>query len=161
MQQSKINIAHLRVWLHFVGLLIYSFWFMAINFLSLTHTAFLQLWAMSPLRVSLFRYTWEHEVASYLLHCVCNSFTHGGYLLLVNDGINASEGVVYKHGPFWRVYIRTWFTSKGQIIFNSLRPRDAYMRHWTGPSLVQITACRLDGAKLLSKPMLGYCLFES
>ena len=40
---------------------------------------------------------------------------------------------------------------------NSLRSSDAYMRHWTGPSLVQIMACHLFGAKPLSEPMLEYC----
>ena len=30
------------------------------------------------------------------------------------------------------------------------------MRQWTGSALVQIKACRLFGAKSLSKPMLGY-----
>ena len=37
---------------------------------------------------------------------------------------------------------------------NSLRPSDAYMRHLTNPSLVQIMACRLTGAKALSEPMV-------
>ena len=40
--------------------------------------------------------------------------------------------------------------------FNSLRPSDAYMRLWTGSSLVQIKTCRLTGAKPLSDPMLEY-----
>ena len=31
-------------------------------------------------------------------------------------------------------------------MFNSLRPSDAYMRHKTKPSLIQIVACRLAGA---------------
>ena len=31
-----------------------------------------------------------------------------------------------------------------------------YMRQWIGSALVQIMACRLFGAKPLSKPMLGY-----
>ena len=31
-----------------------------------------------------------------------------------------------------------------------------YMRQWIGSELVQIMACRLLGAKPLSKPMLGY-----
>ena len=39
---------------------------------------------------------------------------------------------------------------------NSLRLSDAYMRRWTGSSLVQIMACRLFGAKPLSEPMLEY-----
>ena len=42
-------------------------------------------------------------------------------------------------------------------LVSSLRPRDAYMRHQTKPSLVQIMACRLFGAKPLSEPMLWYC----
>ena len=40
--------------------------------------------------------------------------------------------------------------------FNSLRPSDAYMRQKTRPSLVQIMACRLFGAKPLSEPTLEY-----
>ena len=36
------------------------------------------------------------------------------------------------------------------VFINPLRPSDAYMRSWTGSSLVQIMACRLNGAKPLS-----------
>ena len=43
--------------------------------------------------------------------------------------------------------------------FNLLKPGDTYMRHQTGPSLVQVMACRLFGAKpclnLLSNGPLG------
>ena len=39
-------------------------------------------------------------------------------------------------------------------------PNAAYMRRWSGSALVQIMACRLFGAKSLSKPMLGYCQLE-
>ena len=41
--------------------------------------------------------------------------------------------------------------------FNSYPPSAAYMRQWIGSALVQIMACRLFGAKPLSKPTLGYC----
>ena len=34
------------------------------------------------------------------------------------------------------------------------------MRQWIGSALVQIMACRLFGAKPLSKPMLGYCQLD-
>ena len=44
---------------------------------------------------------------------------------------------------------------------NSYPLSAAYMRQWTGSSLVQIMACRLFGAKPLSKPMLGYCQLDS
>ena len=36
----------------------------------------------------------------------------------------------------------------------------AYMRQWIGSALVQIKACRLFGAKPLSKAVLGYCKME-
>ena len=37
----------------------------------------------------------------------------------------------------------------------------AYMRHWTGSSLVQVMACLLFGAKPLPEPMLAYCWLDS
>ena len=40
------------------------------------------------------------------------------------------------------------------VPLKSLRPSDAYMRHQRRPSLVQIMARRLIGAKPLSEPML-------
>ena len=40
---------------------------------------------------------------------------------------------------------------------NSSPPNAAHMRQWIASALVQIMACRLFGAKPLSKPMLGYC----
>ena len=40
---------------------------------------------------------------------------------------------------------------------NSLRPSDAFMHQYTKPSLIQIMACRLMGAKPLSDQMLVYC----
>ena len=36
----------------------------------------------------------------------------------------------------------------------------AYMRQWMGSTLFQIMACRLYGAKSLSKPMPGYCQLD-
>ena len=44
---------------------------------------------------------------------------------------------------------------------NSSPPSYAYMRRWTGPSLIQVMACRLFGAKPLSEPMLAYCQLDS
>ena len=41
-----------------------------------------------------------------------------------------------------------------------LRTYDAYMRHWTGSSVVQIMACRLCGAKPLPAPMLTHCQLD-
>ena len=52
--------------------------------------------------------------------------------------------------------IWTWFTGSKRY-FNSLRLSDAYMRQQTKPSLIQIMACRLTGAKPLSETMIEYC----
>ena len=43
------------------------------------------------------------------------------------------------------------------ILIDTNPPSAAYMRRWTGSALIQIMACRLGGAKPLSKPMLTYC----
>ena len=40
---------------------------------------------------------------------------------------------------------------------NSWRPRDAYKSHQIRPSLLQIMACHVFGARPLSEPMLDYC----
>ena len=44
--------------------------------------------------------------------------------------------------------------------FNSVRPVDAYMHHWTRSSLIQGTSCLLLGAKPLPEPMMTYCLLD-
>ena len=44
---------------------------------------------------------------------------------------------------------------------NSSTPSVAYMRQWTGLSLVHVMACRLFGAKPLPEPMLDYCQLDS
>ena len=43
---------------------------------------------------------------------------------------------------------------------NSSPSSAAYVHWWIGSCLVWIMACRLFGAKLLSKPMLGYCQLD-
>ena len=45
-------------------------------------------------------------------------------------------------------------------LINSSPSSAAYMRQRIGSALVQIMACRLFGAKLLTKPMPGYCQFD-
>ena len=45
-------------------------------------------------------------------------------------------------------------------VFNSLRLSGAYMRQYNIPTLLQIMACRLFGAKALSEPMLSYCRLD-
>ena len=43
---------------------------------------------------------------------------------------------------------------------NSYAPRAAYMRRWTGSTLVQGMACRMSGAKPFPEPMLFYCKLD-
>ena len=47
--------------------------------------------------------------------------------------------------------------TKPCLYIKSSPPSAIYMRQWTGPSLVQVMACRLFGAKPLPEPMLVYC----
>ena len=64
------------------------------------------------------------------------------------------------------LYITLTIKSGCQIIsllischrFNSASPSDAQKGQWIGSALVQIMACRLFGAKPLTKPMLCYLL---
>ena len=51
-----------------------------------------------------------------------------------------------------------WSTSYCTLNVKSLRPSNAYMRQYIRSQLVQIMACRLFGAKPLSKPLLSYSL---
>ena len=43
---------------------------------------------------------------------------------------------------------------------NSSPPSATYMRRWTGSALLQMMACRPEGAKLLSEEMLTYCQLD-
>ena len=83
----------------------------------------------------------------------------------------------YAHGSFF-ITVLLWSTSisfrvtslaleqshdfpgENEATPNSLGPRDAYMRQWTRPSLVQIMACRLFGANPLSTQLLDFHLFD-
>ena len=47
-----------------------------------------------------------------------------------------------------------------QIIYLS-PPSAVYMRQWSGSALVQVMACRLNGAKPLPEPMLTCCPLDS
>ena len=74
------------------------------------------------------------------------------------------------HGAFGSHYKIIWQESaaKGQISnlqnihnFSSMgKPGDAYMCQWDGPSLVQVMACHLYGAKPLPEPMLIHCQLD-
>ena len=46
-------------------------------------------------------------------------------------------------------------------LFNLSPISAAYMRQWIVSAFVHIMACRLFGAKPLSKQMLGYCQLDA
>ena len=71
---------------------------------------------------------------------------------------------LYDHSEGYQAPKQYYFRGADQILerydhINTLRPSDAYMIYVSVsyPSLVQIMACRLAGAKPLSEPMLEYC----
>ena len=51
-------------------------------------------------------------------------------------------------------------TTSMTYTINSLRPSDAYMHQCHIPTLLQMMACCLAGAKPFSEPMLGYCQLD-
>ena len=65
--------------------------------------------------------------------------------------------------PYIHVYVsgynlHTDYTPPNPYLIS---PSAAYMRQWTGSSLVQLMACRLIGAKPLPEPVLAYCHLDS
>ena len=93
----------------------------------------------------------------------CRSF-EGQISVISSIGVWSSDALTmmsgYKHGPVmtarWHAHIFAVISS----VFNSSPPSAAYMCQWIGSTLVQIMACRLFGAKPLSKPMMVYCQLD-
>ena len=104
---------------------------------------------------------------------VSNTTQSTGYILDFPSYLNADEcprikiaignGLVLKGNNLLHLSMLTHSCHQGPVgldyftRFNSSPPSAAYMRRWTGSTLVQIMACRLVGAKPLPKPMLEYC----
>ena len=60
---------------------------------------------------------------------------------------------------YWPRSMSPYVVTRPQWV-NSLRPGDANMRHYNKPTLLQIMACRLFGARPLSEPVLQYCQLD-
>ena len=60
---------------------------------------------------------------------------------------------------FWHIHTSSYWSMHCIISrnLNSLRPSDTYICQHDIPTLLQIMACRLFGAKPLSEPMPPYC----
>ena len=104
-----------------------------------------------------------------IIFLICVKFSMGSLSIQSAMGpLHAASNVISKWGrddstPFWGKYDRIEggpIIQHGQFFLNWLRPRDTYMRHQTRPSLVQIMACSLFGAKPISEPMLDYCKLD-
>ena len=115
--------------------------------------------------------------------CTTRSFTYGKgsrrHCLLAHLSL---WQVIARTGPHWirNIVILTkfrslilhgschylnyyWTRSMNEIsycVINSSPPSAAYIFQWIGSALLQIMACRLFGAKSLSKPVLGYCQLD-
>ena len=80
-----------------------------------------------------------------------------GYTVIYNSLKSISMKVATSRGNTTYIMIKVFLIDCKLLSISSSRPGDAYMRHWTTSPLVQIMACRLFGAKPLSKPMPDYC----
>ena len=58
------------------------------------------------------------------------------------------------------VWFRWWLSTKETPIHCSSPPGTLYMCQWTAPALIQVTACRLFGAKSLPETTLTYCQLD-
>ena len=65
--------------------------------------------------------------------------------------------LVFSNRQEYNIFMCLYFLEYDINLINSLRPSGAFMRQQIMPSLGQIMACRLIGAKPLSEPMLSYC----
>ena len=68
-----------------------------------------------------------------------------------------SSALIYVIMQYWTKMVDVLYYQGGRVSINSSHPSAAYMRPRVGSTLFQLMACRLSGAKPLSKPMLGYC----
>ena len=85
-----------------------------------------------------------------------------GLKLLVHSSYSTVQPVEFRNRSVISLHIllSLLFPLHGGIIVNPSPSFVAYMRQLFRSALVQIMACRLFGAKLLSKPMLGYCQLD-
>ena len=67
---------------------------------------------------------------------------------------SAKEESLFPHPYLGLLSRKDQITSPTELVY---QPSAALMCQWTGSALVQIIACRLIGAKPLSKPMVDYC----
>ena len=85
----------------------------------------------------------------------CRHMASLGHNELMHNWCNSSalamELRLFLRPDIQMIYMVHWIRH-----INSLRPSDAYIRHQTVPSSVQIKACCLVAIKPLSEPMLDY-----
>ena len=74
----------------------------------------------------------------------------------LNEFNSLASEVYMLHGSWLALVIAGSAGGTDTPLINSSPPSAAYMRQWIGSALVQIKACRLFGAKPLSKPFLNF-----
>ena len=100
---------------------------------------------------ALFLHTLEIDIV-FLIH------THTGYRTPARG--ERKWAIIQIVSARTKFFISHVFSSAKNSL-NVSPPSAAHIYQWTGSTLVQIMACHLFGAKLLSKPMLGYCQLGS
>ena len=110
-----------------------------------------------------YRTTYGELIANISQQRLCYLWIHH-YIIITLTNIDVNQWrssllqphYVGKQYAFQRMSVNlSWVEIKTSSL-NSLEQGDAYMRQWTGPSLDQIMACRLFGAKPLSETMQTY-----
>ena len=105
----------------------------------------LDMWLTVPVTQSRRSFVWYFSscflVAKNRRQAVTN------WLWMSNTGLRPDDTIVR-------------FESYNTYSLNSSPPSAAYMRRWTGSTLVQTMACRLVGTKPLSEQMPVYCQLE-
>ena len=87
----------------------------------------------------------------------CWHFNHWNPRNKLRWNFNQNTTIFIQENTFENVGCETVAILSCPQCFNSSLPSATYIRQWIWSALVQIMACRLFGAKPLSKPMLGYC----
>ena len=83
-------------------------------------------------------------------------------VILFGSWFHRSIRVTREQLPLLDIVAKTQAVTNEWLLncLNSSPSSAVYMRQWIGSALVQIMACRLFGAKPLSKPMLDYCQLD-
>ena len=102
-------------------------------------------------------HTWGLAGASGIIWCMCPANERRRYNVTLS-----LIGRVHTQNEPWGLCITAYIEIGVGFMegFNSMRLSNANMHQYNIPTLLQIMACRLFGAKPLTEPMLPYCQID-